>query len=286
MRFKIAPTYEDNWLEVERPSPLSDRKIEVLQQDVLSGKLSTDISDQVYADFKAECVDWFRSSKLNKIEGLEFFKRVDIITGCTQSIDTQYMKGPVQILRGDYRYHERLNPNIEYSQHGSLKGGVPLILAQPFPSTGDTTRGFSDLMEEAFYKDVQVHIDGAWMSCSRDIRLNLIYIPIETVSLSLSKGMGLGWNRIGLRFTNNPEPDAITIMNDFKMNNRAPAMIALHFIRNLEPDYLWNTHGERYYKVCSDFNLTPTKSIYLALRDGHPVGVSPLIRYLEENEIT
>jgi len=285
MRLKVAPTYEAHWLEIDRPQPLSDRKIEALQQEVLTGKIDTDISDQVYTNFKEECTDWFLSSKLNTIEGLASFKRVDIITGCTQSIDTQYMKGPVQILKGDYRYHERLNPDIEYSQHGSLKGDLPLILAQPFPSTGDTTRGFSDLMEEAFYKHVTVHIDAAWMSCCRNIRLNLIYVPIESASFSLSKGLGLGWNRIGLRFTNNLKPDAISIMNDFQMNNRAPAMIALHFIRNLEPDYLWNTHGERYYKVCKDFNLTPTKSIYLALRNGQPVGVSPLIRYLEDANI-
>ena len=67
------------------------------------------------------------------------------------------------------------------------------------------------------------------------------------------------------------------------MNNRALSMIGLHFIRSLPPDYLWNTYGEIYYKVCNDFNLTPTQAIYLALRDGHPVGVSPLIRYVAEH---
>jgi len=72
-------------------------------------------------------------------------------------------------------------------------------------------------------------------------------------------------------------------MNDFNMNNRALAIIGLHFIRNLSPDYLWINHAERYYKVCDDFNLTPTNSIYLALKNNKPVGVSPLIRYLENN---
>ena len=59
------------------------------------------------------------------------------------------------------------------------------------------------------------------------------------------------------------------------------SMIGLHFIRNASIDYLWNTHADRYYKVCKDFDLVPTKSVYLALRNGQPVGVSPLIRYLE-----
>ena len=107
---------------------------------------------------------------------------------------------------------------------------------------------------------------------------------IKSVGISLSKGLGLGWNRIGLRWTKESKADSITIMNDFQMNNRALAMIGLHFIRNLPVDYLWNKHSERYYKICKDFQLTPTNAIYLALRNGQPVGVSPLIRYLEDEK--
>jgi hypothetical protein len=73
-------------------------------------------------------------------------------------------------------------------------------------------------------------------------------------------------------------------MNDFNMINKADVLIARHFIKNLESDYLWKTHSDRYYKICQDFNLTPTKSIHLALKGDSPVGVSPLIRYLEYND--
>ena len=79
-------------------------------------------------------------------------------------------------------------------------------------------------------------------------------------------------------------PDSISIMNDFHMNNRALSIIGLHFIRNLKPDYLWETHGTKNVKICGDFNLTPTPCIHLALKDNQPVGLSPLIRYLENNE--
>ena len=78
-------------------------------------------------------------------------------------------------------------------------------------------------------------------------------------------------------------PDAITLMNDFRMNLRAVSMIGLHFIRNFPSDYLWTTYGDIYHKVCKDFNLTPTKSIHLALRNGQAVGISPLIRYVSNN---
>lgn len=280
-RVKIAPSYEEKWLQVERPSPLSDNKIEALISDVLSGKLDKDISDAVYDNFKLEIEQWILSSPFNNFTGLDSFPRKDIIIGCTQFIDTIYMKGPAQVIAGDYRYHARLHPDVAYSVPGYLRPGIPLIIAMPFPSTGTKHHEMESILDECLAKDIDVHIDGAWVSCCRDIDFDFSHAAIKSVGISLSKGLGLGWNRVGVRWTRETTADAITIMNDFHMNNRALVMIGLHFIRNLPADYLWLTHGDRYYKVCRDFNLTPTHSIYLALRRGQPVGVSPLIRYLE-----
>jgi hypothetical protein len=279
-RILIAPEYSIDYLEVDRPSPLSDTKIEQLIQDVLSGKLDSDITDSVYTNFKNETTDYISNSKLNRLTGFDQFERVDIINGCTQFIDNLYMQGPVQVLRGDYRYHERLG--LAYVKDvGSLIPDIPLIIAMPFPSIGALHHDMEEILHECKIKNIAVHIDGAWISCCRNITFDFDHVAIRSVGISLSKGLGLGWNRIGLRWTKDTTADAITIMNDFHMNNRALSMIGLHFIRNLPPDYLWFTHGDRYYKVCRDFSLIPTKSIYLALRNGQPVGVSPLIRYLE-----
>ena len=280
-KIKVAPSYSEEYLEIERPSPMTDNRIEQTQLNVLDGKLDKDITDNVYGNFKSETEQWLISSKLNKLVGLDNFPRKDIIIGCTQFIDAQYMKGPVQVLKGDYRYHWRLNNDISYSVPGFLRQGVPLIIAMPFPSIGAQHSQMKEILDESLEKSIPVHIDGAWVTCCRDIEFDFSHPAIQSVGISLSKGLGLGWNRIGLRWTRETKADAITIMNDFRMNNRALAMIGLHFIRNFEPDYLWNKHGANYYKVCEDFNLTPTKSIYLAMKDSCPVGVSPLLRYLE-----
>ena len=283
-RIRTAPEYSIDYLEVERPSPLSDLKIEQLIQDVLSGKLDSDITDSVYTNFKHEATNWIFNSKLNHLTGFDEFNRVDIINGCTQFIDDLYMQGPVQVLRNDYRYHERLG--LAYVKDvGLLIPDIPLIIAMPFPSIGAPHQDMEEVLHECKIKNIAVHIDGAWLSCCRDITFDFNHDAIRSVGISLSKGLGLGWNRIGLRWTRQTKADSVTIMNDFHMNNRALVMIGLHFLRNLEPDYLWNKHGDNYYKVCADFALTPTQSIYLALRDGRPVGISPLLRYLE-NEIT
>jgi hypothetical protein len=279
----IAPKYSATYLQIERPSPLSDNKIEQCIQDVLSGKMDSDISDQVYVDFKKEMTAWLFNSKLNNVTGFDNFNRVDIINGCTQFIDTLYMQGEVQVLKGDYKYHHRLG---NWSRTpGELTPKVPLVIAMPFPSTGAVHNQMTEILDEAQDKGISVHVDGAWLTCCRGIDFDLLHPSISSVGISLSKGLGLGWNRIGLRWTRQTKPDSVTIMNDFRMNNRALVKIGLHFIRNFPTDYLWTTHGDRYYKVCGDFGLTPTNSIYLALRNGEPVGVSPLIRYLE-NETT
>jgi len=281
MRYKIAPTYSDTYIEIDRPQPLVDSRIEHLIQDVLNGKMDKDISDSVYTNFKKEMTDWLATSNVNTLSGFDNFTRVDIINGCTQFIDNIYMQGPVQTLKGDYRYHSRLNPNIAFSVPGYLREGLPLIIAMPFPSTGDVHTQMKEVLDEAQDKGIDVHVDGAWLACCRGIDFDVSHPAIKSVGISLSKGLGLGWNRVGLRWTRQTTPDSVTIMNDFHMNLRAPTMIGLHFIRNLPADYLWNKHGNNYYKVCADFALTPTKSIYLALCNGIPVGISPLIRYLE-----
>jgi hypothetical protein len=278
MKIKIAPEYDPIYLEVERPQPLSDNRIESMIQDVLSGKIDKDTTDTVYTDFKREMTSWLLQSKLNIITGLDNFDRVDIINGCTQFIDAEYMKCQPQVLIGDYRYHDRLGN--WGTRHGILQEGVPLIIAMPFPSTGAVHTQMTEILDEAQDKGIDVHVDGAWFTCCRGIDFDISHPAIKSMGISLSKGLGLGWNRVGLRWTRQPTPDSVTIMNDFNMNLRAPAMIGLYFIRNLPPDYLWSTYGDIYHKICTDFNLTPTKSIYLALKNNQPVGLSPLIRYV------
>ena len=281
IRHKIAPAYEAQYLEVERPQPLSDCIIEALQQDVLDGHLDKDITDQVYVNFKKEMTAWLFQSTLNQITGFDQFDRVDIINGCTQFIDSLYMQCRPQYITGDYRYHQRLgNWDI---QPGKLQHYIPLVIAMPFPSTGAVHSQMKEILDECLQKEIPVHIDGAWLTCCRNIEFDISHPAIRSCGISLSKGLGLGWNRIGLRWTKSTIADSVTIMNEFNMNLRAPAMIGLHFLRNLPPDYLWDRYSDSYYKVCKDFDLTPTNSIYLALKDEQPVGVSPLIRYLNES---
>ena len=277
-RLKIAPEYSDKWLEVDRPQALCDNYLESLFEQITTG-WTADHTLAGIDKFKHQAVNWMLSSTLNRLSGFDSFDRVDVIIGCTQFIDNIYMQCQPQVLVGDYRYHARLG-NV-FSQPGLLREGIPLIISMPFPSTGAVHTQMREILDEAQDKGISVHVDGAWLTCCRGIDFDLLHPSIKSVGISLSKGLGLGWNRIGLRWTKDQVTDSISIMNDFNMNCRMLTMVGSHVLNNVEPDYLWKTYGELNAKVCKDFNLTPSNAVHMAhTKDGVFVGLSPLIRHL------
>ena len=151
----------------------------------------------------------------------------------------------------------------------------------PFPFYGDVHPDMIEILDTAHEKNIPVHIDGAWISCIRDIEFDFDHPAIQTVGISLSKG-GMGGNRIGLRFARKRPQGAVTIMNDFNMNSQALVSMGIKFMEELGPEYFWTQYKDHYEKVCEDFDLQPTKAIHLASKDGRPVGVRPLLRCLQK----
>jgi hypothetical protein len=277
-RLKIAPEYSSKWLEVDRPQALCDNYLESLFEQITTG-WTADHTLAGIDEFKHQASNWILSSTLNQLSGFDNFNRLDVIIGCTQFIDNIYMQCQPQVLVGDYRYHDRLGN--WGTRPGLLKEGVPLIIAMPFPSTGTVHIDMEDILDEAQDKGISIHVDGAWLTCCRGIDFDLSHPSIRSVGISLSKGLGLGWNRIGLRWHKDAVNDSISIMNDFNMNCRMLTMVGNHVLANVESDYLWKTYSELNAKVCRDFDLTPSNAIHMAYtKDGNFVGLSPLLRYL------
>lgn len=278
--------YSKENVDIHRPSPLTNKEILSEIQKVLSGNIDQDISDQVYSDFVTECEQYIFSSMLNNLQGNNAFPRKDIMIGCTQFIDNLYMQGHVQVLKDDYKYHERLENALIFDDYTKLQKCIPLVIAMPFPSKGDIHQDMNEILNTCLEKKIPVHIDGAWITCSKNINFNFDHPAIESFGISLSKGLGLGWNRVGIRWHRNKDVnDSISIMNDFRMNLRAVVKIGLHFIRHFPVDYLWNKHKHHNEKVCKDFSFTPTNSIHLVFGPhGELYGISKLINILEEQD--
>ena len=280
MRDSINREYNEQWLQQDRPQPMYSSNINKFYDDFYQhNPVHTHDLDQ---QFKDTFVKWLDNHKYSSFTGLGAFKHKDIINGCTQFIDDLYQRcGTLQTFENDYKYHWRLNNDIVYATMDTLDPNKELLISMPFPFYGDVHPDMIEILDTAHEKNIPVHIDGAWISCIRDIEFDFDHPAIQTVGISLSKG-GMGGNRIGLRFARKRPEGAVTIMNDFNMNSQALVSMGIKFMEELGPEYFWTQYKDHYVKVCEDFDLQPTKAIHLASKDGKPVGVRPLLRCLQK----
>ena len=281
MRDSVDRQYTADWLQHERPQPMYDSSINkfydrfYIDNPVHNGDL--------FDEFKNTFIQYLDEHTLNNISGYKDYEYKDICVGCTQYIDDLYQRcgtNGIQILENDYKYHWRLNPNIEYVTVDTLDANRELIIAMPFPYGGDVHPQMQKILDICLEKNIPVHIDGAWVTCCRDITFNFSHPAIKTFCISLSKG-GLGGNRIALRFTRQRPQGAITIMNDFNMNCQSLVSMGIKYMQELGPEYFWKKYEKTYAQVCKDFDLQPTKAIHLATKAGKPVGVRPILRVLQ-----
>lgn len=298
----VPETYSSDYIETKRIFPLIDKKIEGLLERIHNkdiGKTIQLVDDSVYIvndpytsdmnnQFKDKFEYWMEYSRRNTLHGLENFKRKDIIMGCSQFIDNLYIKHGVeniQVLEGEYRYHHRMFPNLKFSAIGKLDPKKELIISAPF-TNGSMHPKFHELLDECFEKNINIHIDGAWITAAQNIRLDLNHPSIASIGISLSKGYGLsGWNRIGVRWSNTLEQDSITLMNDYQQIHSLAVQIGIFMLDNIPVDHLWDTHEKNYYKICKDFHLHPTDTIHVGMSNQYIHGIAPLLRYLEYNNV-
>jgi hypothetical protein len=291
--------YSAYYLKFDRVFPLIDRKLQDLIIITNKGRQSClDISskimnvddeyiDDLFFQFKRLFQTAIEASSLNTILNLNSAVRADICLGCTQYIDSLYMRyGPtgIQVLEREYTYHQRLNPTLNPVTIKNLKPRVPLIISQPF-FYGTTHLQMNEILDQCLELNIPVHIDGAWITACRNIFVDFNHPAISSFAISMSKGYGLsGWNRIGVRWTKETIEDAITVMNDYTQIPTQAVTTGIYFLNSVQPDHLWLTHKNRYNKICANFDLETTDSIHLAMKDGNPIGIESLIRFLEDND--
>lgn len=278
----IATEYSANWIQTSRPQPMYNKVINKLLGEVYC--LNPANNHNLANEFKIKFLEKLNNLSLNHYTGLDKFKHYDVIIGCTQFIDDLYIRlgNNLITLENDYAYHKRLNPKIQYGSLDNLVTGTELLISLPFPFYGDIHPNMDMILTECYKKNIPVHIDGAWITCSRDIVFNFSHPAIVSLGISLSKGLGLGGNRIGLRLSKVRPTGAITLMNDFNMNCQGLMQTGLHFLNKLPLEYFWLNYEQEYNQVCADFKLSKTKAIHLAKDQfNRPVGIRPLLRFLK-----
>ena len=276
MRDSIERKYTRTWLQYERQQPMYDDSINDFYRSIYKIEPLKNIEQEFLDEFH----NWLTGHKLSTFAGLSKFPIRHIIQGVTHFIDDLYQRcGDIQTFENDYKYHWRLNNNIKYVTVDNLDPKRELIISMPFPFYGDVHPNMNEILDECNRLKISVHVDSAWISCIRDINFDFDHPAIKTFAISLSKS-GIGGNRIGVRYAREEPEGSITLINNFKMNQESLMYVGLKFMQKFGPEYFWKKYEKKYFKVCEDFQLTPTKAIHIAMDDNRPVGVRAVMRSL------
>ena len=232
---------------------------------------------------------WIHNSQLNNLKGLDSFPHKDICIGVTHSLDDLHIcyGDRLVALEKEYKYHWRIKPQMKMKKEEELSKGDVLILSLPFCNTGNIHFNMDSILEICLKNHVPLHIDSAWFGACRDICFDYSHPSIQSVSFSLSKGLGLGQHRAGIRYSRERLPGPVTVTNDFRFYIESSLWIGLKFMQKFSPDYLQNKYCDIYKEVCKNLDLKPSSTIFVA-HERHPdgnyyaVGLRPILRWISE----
>jgi hypothetical protein len=246
----------------EKLHPISDNYIKKLKEQWYSSKQENPYKEKFINHADA----WFKSSKLNDLRGWEAFPCKDIIIGCTNFIESVCLKyaWDIQILPSEYSYYSIMG--MKSTNPGELKPKVPLLISVPSWKYCDTDPHWNNILKECEEKDIDIHIDGCWFQSARKIEFDFDHPNIKSFAMSMSKGLDLTWNRIGLRWSRQRTVDSITLLNHYGMYNENLTACGYFLMNNLNKDYAWNTHGQAHKALAEKHGLQETNSIHV-LRD-------------------
>jgi hypothetical protein len=287
---------ELNWKEKE--TFLQKTQFRPLYDRAFSALLDRLSSDRAFRDpvllreeFLAQFDQWLHGSELNQISGLQNFPHRDFIIGVTHALDDLHITfgSRLVVVEKEYAYHRRMKgAELTERSLSTLQTGDVLVLAAPFSWYGDLHPETMQILNRCLELKIPVHIDAAWYGCTKDFSFDYSHPAIQSVAFSLSKGLGLGSHRTGVRYSKNRHAGPVTIINDFNMCIASVMWYGIHFMKEFGSDYIQNRYGEAYRHVCEKLNLRPTKAIHVAFKeqsDGEwiPVGVRPFLRYLVDH---
>jgi hypothetical protein len=232
--------------------------------------------------------EWFKSTKRNDIQGWDQFPCVDVIMGCTHFIEAFILKygwDGMQILPEEYSYYGLMGK--WGTEPGNLAPEKPLILSLPNWKYADLRPEWNEILRECENKNIDIHIDFAWITTAKDIQIDLNHPNIKSFAMSMSK-YNLYWNRVGLRWAKQRTMDSISIFNQYYGDvNSSITSCGAFMIENIPRDYTWNTYETRHYDICQNLKLTPTKMIHVAKlpESNDVVGIGNLISLGAPNQI-
>ena len=217
-----------------------------------------------WKDYIAVAQEWFLNSKLVNLQGVEHFPWIDVTCGNTHYIESSVLKygwDGFQILNREYAYYKLMGKHgVELEE---LEDNKPMIVTIPDFFTGGVRSEWQDLLNIAEARNIDLHLDLAWIVMARDIEIDLSHPCIKSFAISMSK-LNLNWNRVGLRWSRQRTMDSITILNHYYKSdiNTNIFSCGMYHMQNLDRDYAWNTYGDLNLDICTQLDLTQTKFVH------------------------
>ena len=248
--------------------PLTDSTVQTVAKQSLTIELDTQRWNSYNYDSLMELsVNQILAHRYNTIVGLENYPCIDIVQGNQHYIDSlliQYGVHGVQTFEHDYGYYRKVTPNIEYARVGNLIFDKPLIIAAPMPGYMGLHPQWNDILDECDQKGIDVHVDGAWWCCSHGLSVDLNRDCIKSFSVSLSKALDLGWNRVAVRWRKFETADNANLMYEHRMISQASLEVSRYHLEQLPVDYFVEKYLEDYNRIVKELRLRPGKIIHVA----------------------
>ena len=225
--------------------------------------------------------DWFKSTRLNSLDNWDKFDCVDATIGCTHFIEAFVLRhgwNGFQILVDEYNYYTLMGK--EGVEIKDLQPNMPLIISIPNWKNQYVYSKWEEILRECEYKNIDIHIDFAWIAISKNVEIDLGHPCIKSFAMSTSK-LDMTENRIGLRWSKQRHMDSITMFNRWQPGVNANLMsFGAYFMQQISRDHGWNYHSNNYDIICDTLGLEKTIFVNVAKDNGHPVGVAKILKNL------
>lgn len=238
---------------------------------------------EVTEEYISTIKQWIMSTSNNVLSNLTRFEYSDVTVGTTQSFDEAYLRycnRQLRVFSNEYGYHKR-SVNCKFLDADGVY--VPLdindwvIVSLPFSGNGYISDMYSILLKDAEEKNVPVLIDCAWFGTCAGVDINLLSPSIQEVTFSLSKGIGLGNMRTGIRFSNYTT-GYIRQQNEYTHLVKSNMQLGIWQMNKFSPDYISNKYQKAYTAMCVELGMKPTKCMHVAFYNNKLLGVRNLVK--------
>jgi len=259
------------------------------EEDIHNKTELSDFGNKQYSEVKKEFEKLFLEKlvayPLSRLIGLELFKDVQTVIGCTQYIDNLYQSHPNNffVFENEFSYHKSLGNNNQISAE-DIPNNSHLLVSVPQAHSCDVPGLLETVTEIAEKRHCSLHLDMAWWPISKGLSVDLSSPCIKTVATSLSKPFSLSKNRIGIRLSKEHIHDAVSIQNNKNIVPRTLIEIGLNYLQQHDLDYMWKKYGEHYDHICRLCRMRPLPIFFMARELGKGnVHINKALEYIYNN---